>query len=241
MLTWNQMIKIINDIYEEEPMNQEKFFRLCDLMGVCSGKKLLWNKWKYLTNVVHVININKVAEKFIKETMDNNDELKKLNYNAGLTKQIRLLSWIYNYGADDRHPCISCEIDSKEMLYLHKKIWAGGHIKARAEKGTHNPFINIVPICTSCNTYMGTRHMAEYIQNPKGQTLRGKFYNRDFNYELQLDRNKSIKQFNCKSLVELYNLIYNTYLESGFKGLYDLIEMNEFFNEQLETIDEIVL
>ncbi len=233
ILTWNQMIKIINDIYEEDLMNQEKFFRLCDLMGVCSGKKLLWNKWKQ--------DSTKVAEKIIKETMDNDDELKKLNYNAGLTKQIRLLSWIYNYGTDDRHPCISCEIGNKEMLYLHEKIWAGGHIMSRAEKGTHNPFINIVPICTSCNTYMGTRHMAEYIQNPKGKTLRGERCNRDFNYELQLDRNKSMKQFNCKSLVELYHLIYNTYLESGFKGLYDLIEMNEFFNQQLETIDKIVL
>jgi hypothetical protein len=218
VLTWKQMIKKINELYEEpiitKTYNQEKFFRLCDLMGVCSGKNLLWDKWKSYTGSLN-------PDSYVKECMETDDELKRLNYNANLTKQIRKLSWIYNYGVVDQHPCISCEIGKKEMLYLHEKIWAGGHIMARTEKGTHNPFINIVPICTSCNTYMGKRHMAEYIKNPKS----GKLYpTRDLDVDLQLDRNTSMKQFNCKTLVELYRLIYNTYLDFGFKGIYDLIK-----------------
>ncbi len=221
------MIKLINGIYSEKSIsyNQEKFFRLCDLMGVCSGKNMLWNKWKSYTGSLK-------PDDFIKECMETDDELKRMNYNANLTKQIRKLSWIYNYGIEDKHPCICCEIGNKEMLYLHEKIWAGGHIRARTEKGTHNPFMNIVPTCTSCNTYMGTKHMAEYIKNPKS----GKLYPmRDFNCDLQLNRATSMKQFNCKTLVELYRLIYNTYLNFGFKGIYDLIEMNEL----LKTIDNL--
>ncbi len=78
------------------------------------------------------------------------------------TAKEKINIWNHWIGEAREHKCLSCYGANPTGKLINRDAFECGHIKAETFGGTHG-VTNVIPICTTCNRSMGSKHMIEYV------------------------------------------------------------------------------